>query len=104
MWSMVQLEKSINLVVGTGISASVYDFVKLGCSTLNLDIENVLKVDPTYLRPLEVDALRAETSLMRKSLGWTPALDWKKLMSIMIEDELKKRERVIDWDNLMDKK
>jgi hypothetical protein len=40
---------------------------------------------------------------MRKSLGWTPALDWKNLMSIMIEDEIQNRERVIDWDNIMDK-
>jgi GDPmannose 4,6-dehydratase len=103
MWSMLQQEKSINLVVGTGISASVRDFLNFGCSILNLDVEEVLKIDTSYFRPLEVDALQADTSLMRKSLGWTPLIDWQNLMTIMLEDELQNKERIIDWERLMDK-
>jgi hypothetical protein len=40
---------------------------------------------------------------MRKSLGWTPLIDWQNLMTIMLEDELQNKERIIDWERLMDK-
>lgn len=104
MWEMVQKKESTNLVVGTGKAASVYEFLDYGCKLLNLDVEKVFQINPDYIRPLEVDSLCADTLNMKKTLGWTPSVDWKKLVEIMMEDELKGKERPIIWQNLITEK
>jgi GDPmannose 4,6-dehydratase len=100
MWQMLQLDTPLNLIVGTGISASIGDFLNYSCDLLGLEPEKILEIDDSYLRPSEVDALCANTNEMKNVLGWTPNVDWKLLAKIMIEDELANNERNIIWTKL----
>jgi GDPmannose 4,6-dehydratase len=103
MWQMVQMDSPINLVVGTGKSASVMDFLQHCCNLLNLDLKQIISINNRYFRPLEVDSLCASTDGMKEVLGWIPSVDWKKLGEIMVGDELRGYEESVDWDALISK-
>jgi GDPmannose 4,6-dehydratase len=101
IWQMVQKDIPINLVVGTGKSASVHDFLFHTAELLDLNPHELFEFNEHYLRPLEVDDLRADVSQMQNVLGWKPSVEWQKLAKIMVEDEVLNKERKIDWDALI---
>lgn len=101
IWQMVQRADSLNLVVGTGESASVGDFLSHTANLLDIKVNEILEIDSNYLRPLEVESLCADTTQMQEILGWKPEVSWKELSEIMLQDELLGSERVINWENLM---
>ena len=101
MWQLLQNPEPKNLLVGTGCSASVDEFLDLSCSILKLDKSKVTETSIRYLRPMEVDSLKADNSEMLKVLGWVPQVDWKKLVEIMIKDEVATRESQIDWHEML---
>jgi len=103
MWQMVQLEDSQNLVVGTGESASVGEFLFHTAKLLDINVNEVLEIDSNYLRPLEVESLCADTAQMQEVLGWKPEVSWRRLSEIMVQDELLGAERFINWENLIAK-
>lgn len=102
MWQMLQIDEPLNLVVGTGESTNVLNFIEYCCEKLNLNRLEVLNIDTNYFRPLEVDSLCADTNEMKEILGWIPNFNWANLANIMIEDEIKGSERKIHWDQLME--
>jgi GDPmannose 4,6-dehydratase len=101
IWQMVQKDTPIDLVVGTGKSASVHDFLFHAAELLDLNPHELFEFNEHYLRPLEVDDLRADVSQMQNLLGWKPSVEWQKLAKIMVEDEVLNKERKIDWDALI---
>ena len=104
MWQMLQLDRPCNLVVGTGESTSVSNFIEFCCNKLGLSSEGVISLDTNYLRPLEVESLCAETSEMKEVLGWTPKFNWSHLANIMIEDEIRGSEKIINWSELLEER
>src|SRR5262249_37709757 len=58
MWLMLQQDKPDDYVVATGISHTVREFVEAAFSRAGLDWSKHVEIDPRYLRPTEVDALR----------------------------------------------
>jgi GDPmannose 4,6-dehydratase len=101
MWQMLQKDCPIDLVVGTGVSAKVIDFFRHSSFILDLDPNRLIEIDPSYVRPLEVESLCADTAEMSRVLGWTPKVKWQELAKIMIEDQLINRERKIEWEKLI---
>lgn len=88
MWRMLQQEKPNDYVIGTGEAHSVEDFVKEAFGYAGLDWEERIKCDLRYLRPTEVDLLKADSSRARKELGWEPRITFRELVRIMVDADM----------------
>ena len=90
MYKMLQNNKPEDLVMGTGATYSVKEFVKEAFSYVDLDWEKYVKIDPQYLRPTEVGELVADSTKARENLGWQPKIRFKELVRIMIDADMRK--------------
>jgi GDPmannose 4,6-dehydratase len=89
MWRMLQQEEPEDLVVATGESHSVREFLDEAAGQVGLDWKEFVEFDPRYLRPTEVDELRGDASRAREKLGWKPTVGFKDLVRIMVEADVK---------------
>ncbi len=96
MWMMLQQDSPDDYVIGTGESHSVREFVQLAFAQAGLDWKDVVETDPRYLRPAEVDDLRADASKARRVLGWEPEVGFKELVQIMVDADLSFVERTLN--------
>ena len=48
----------------------------------------IIRVDPRYFRPTEVDALLGDSTKAREKFGWTPKISFKELVKEMTESDL----------------
>jgi GDPmannose 4,6-dehydratase len=104
-WLMLQQPQPEDYVVATGEQHSVRDFVVLAGKSLGMDIEwhgrgveetgvdrntgrTIVRVDPRYFRPAEVDALLGDASRIRDKLGWRPKISFAALVREMVEADL----------------
>lgn len=104
MWLMLQADEPDDFVIATGERRSVRDFCRIVFSTLDLDWEKYVELDPIYLRPAEVDALQGDPSKARETLGWKPKVTVDDLAGMMVEADmtLAKRERTLMDAGLID--
>lgn len=96
MWKMMKHKKPDDFVIATGETHSVKEFVEEAFNVVNLDWQDFVKTDRRFLRPLEVDHLEGDYSKAKKKLGWTPKTKFKKLVKIMVKEDLNRWER---WQN-----
>jgi GDPmannose 4,6-dehydratase len=106
MWLMLQQEKPDDYVIASGETHSVREFTEKAFSALDMKIKwsgkneretgidkksgkTVVRVDPKYYRPTEVDLLIGDPAKARKRLGWKPSISFERLVEIMIK---------ADWD------
>ena len=104
-WLMLQQPQPEDYVVATGEQHSVRDFVVLAAKLLDMDIEwrgrgvdelgvdrnsgrALVRVDPRYFRPTEVDSLLGDASKIRTALGWQPEVSFDALVREMVEADL----------------
>ncbi len=85
MWLMLQQDKPDDYVIATGESYSVRDCLDVAFSTLGLDWQKFVELDPRYLRPTEVDHLRGDASKAREKLGWKPKVSFRELITQMVK-------------------
>ena len=106
-WRMLQQEKPEDYVIGTGIQTSVRRFIeisaeKLGWGGINWEGENtqeigrridngniVIKIDPKFYRPAEVNSLLGDATKAHSKLGWKPTCSLDSLITEMLENDLK---------------
>jgi GDPmannose 4,6-dehydratase len=88
MWRMLQLDEPQDLVIATGESMTVQDFLEASFSKANLDWQNYVKFDEQYLRPAEVDSLIGDPAKAKKLLGWNATVGPTKLAEIMVEHDI----------------
>src|SRR5215510_3634408 len=88
MWLMLQQERPDDYVIATGISHSVRDLVEVAFSHVGLDWEKYVRLDPRFLRPAEVDHLIGDPAKARRVLGWTPEVDFKGLVTMMVDADV----------------
>jgi len=89
MWLMLQQETPGDYVVGTGEAHTVREFVEIAFAQAGLDWKKHVELDARYLRPAEVDHLRADASKARRVLGWEPAVTFRELAAIMVEADMR---------------
>ena len=89
MWLMLQHDVPENFVVATGETHSIRDFLDIAFGHVDLDWNQYVKKDPRFLRPAEVDQLIGDSSKARKKLGWEPTVDFKGLVTMMVDADLK---------------
>jgi GDPmannose 4,6-dehydratase len=88
MWLMLQQERAEDYVIATGISHSVRDLVEVSFGHVGLDWQKHVRLDPKLIRPAEVEHLIGDSSKARAELGWTPSVDFKALVSMMVDADL----------------
>jgi len=88
MWRMLQADEPRDLVVGTGESRSVKEFLAAAFGLVDLDWEPFVTVDPRYFRPTEVEDLRADPSQAKAVLGWAPTVSFDDLVAEMVVADL----------------
>ena len=90
MWLMLQQPTPDDYVVATGVSHSVKDLVQVAFAHAGLEWKEHVGVDPNLLRPAEVDHLIGNSDKARKMLGWEPSIDFKGLIGMMVDADLKR--------------
>jgi GDPmannose 4,6-dehydratase len=90
MWMMLQQERPDDYVVATGISHSVNDLVEVAFGHAGLDWRKHVKLDPSLIRPAEVEHLIGDSSKARAHLGWTPSVDFAALVRMMVDADLER--------------
>ena len=100
MWLMLQQDVPDDYVIATGEQYSVRDFVKeaapyfgmkivwigKGLDEVGIDANTnraVIRVDPKYFRPAEVETLLGDASKAKEKLGWEPKISFKQLVEDM---------------------
>ena len=104
MWLMLQQDKPDDFVIGTGVEHSVREFMVLAFSKKGIELvwegegdqevgkdkktgKIVVRVDPRYYRPTEVNFLKSDPAKAEKQLGWKPKIGLDELVSDMIESD-----------------
>lgn len=123
MWLMLQQNQPEDFVIATGKTTTVRDFVRMAFGELGIELEFtgegineiakvvkcsnkeyqlpvgkvVLKVDPRYFRPTEVDLLIGDATKAQQKLGWKPKYDLAQLVKEMMAGDIKifKREKYL---------
>lgn len=89
MWRMLQQDAPQDLVIGTGRSASIREFLSHSFEAADLRWEDYVRFDERYLRPTEVDELRADASKAASVIDWTPGVSLQQLAHTMVEHDLR---------------
>jgi GDPmannose 4,6-dehydratase len=88
MWLMLQQDKPDDYVISTGISHSVQELIEIAFGHVGLDWNKHVYRDPALLRPAEVEHLLGDASKARAELGWTPNVNFKQLIEMMVDADL----------------
>lgn len=88
IWKMVQGEPD-DFVIATGETHSMQEFVEEVFTYLSLDWKQYVIIDDKLKRPAEVDYLLGDSSKAKRLLGYEVQTNFKDLINIMIEEELK---------------
>ncbi len=108
MWKMLQLDNPQDFVLATGRTTTVREFVEMAFSAVNIPIEwkgprdsieemginpltgkALVKVDPKYFRPSEVELLIGDPTKAKNILGWEAKTSVEELAKIMVASDLK---------------
>jgi GDPmannose 4,6-dehydratase len=90
MWMMLQQDEADDYVIATGESHSVKELVEIAFAHAGLNWEQHVVMDPAFLRPAEVDHLIGDASKAKAQLGWTPSVDFKGLVTMMVDADLER--------------
>ena len=92
IWMMMQQRKPDDYVLATNESHSIKEFVQEACKVAGISISKI-KTSKKYYRPFDVQHLRGDYSKAKKKLGWKPKTKFKKLVKIMIEEDISRWQR-----------
>ena len=119
MWLILQQKQAEDFVIATGVQRSVREFVDATAGELGIALrwegkgkaergvidklrfksndlkpgQVIVRVDPRYFRPAEVDTLRGDAAKARRKLGWRPRIAFRRLVAEMAREDLKAAER-----------
>ena len=114
MWLMLQQDKPEDYVISTGVTTRVRDFIRLAFKEVGVELaftgtginevatvvstentayyfkigQEVVKIDPAYFRPTEVELLIGDNTKAKTNLGWSPKYTLKMLVKEMMESDL----------------
>ncbi len=121
-WLMLQQDEPEDFVIATGVQYSVREFIDATCGELGIKLawqgsgteetatvaeveerglglaaglvgKTIVRVDPRYFRPTEVETLLGDPSKAKQKLGWVPKIGFDQLVEEMVRDDLDKARR-----------
>jgi GDPmannose 4,6-dehydratase len=107
MWRMLQTDEPQDIVIATGVTNTVRDFIERSFEHVDVEVQwegegvdekginkktgqIVIEIDPWYFRPTEVDLLVGDPSKAKKVLEWEPSVQYEELIQIMMKDALER--------------
>lgn len=107
MWRMLQAREPDTYVLATGRTETVREFVRMAFRAAGMDIEfegtgtseiarncrsgrTIMRINPAFHRPAEVDLLIGDASRARQALGWEPVTTLEDLCAFMVEADLRR--------------
>ncbi|SMD13450.1 GDP-mannose 4,6-dehydratase [Sporomusa malonica] len=110
MWMILQQEQPEDYVIATGETHSVREFVELAFRHVGINIiwrgmglnekgvdaasgKEIVRIDPRYFRPTEVEILLGDPTKARKKLGWKSETSFEELVSMMVTADLNNTQR-----------
>lgn len=100
---MLQQDKPEDFVIATGMQYSVRQFIEWTAAALDIQIhwegegvnevgytdgKAIVRIDPRYFRPTEVETLMGDPTKAKQKLGWTPAITAQNMCAEMVEFDL----------------
>ena len=129
MWRILQQDSAEDYVIATGVTTSVRDFVRLSFAEVGVELafegseenevakvvachdpayqleigKTIVKIDPAYYRPTEVDLLIGDPTKSKTKLGWEPKYDLAALVKEMVlcDIEIVKRNYNAQWEHIV---
>lgn len=119
-WMMLQQEEPEDFVIATGVQYSVREFVRWSAAELGIELEFegegvdeigrvaavsgdaapsvqagdiIVRVDPRYFRPAEVETLLGDPTKAKEKLGWVPEITTQEMCAEMVAEDLKTARR-----------
>ncbi len=119
-WMMLQQEQAEDFVIATGLQHSVRDFVRWSAAELGIELrfegqgaaevavvdaiagdrapavragDVIVRVDPRYFRPAEVETLLGDPSKAKSKLGWVPEISAREMCAEMVAEDLRMARR-----------
>jgi GDPmannose 4,6-dehydratase len=109
-WMMLQQDEPDDFVIATGVQHSVREFVEIAAAELEMRVvwqgagveevgieeksgKVIVRIDPRYFRPTEVETLLGDPSKAKEKLGWEPKISFAQLVQEMVSEDLKIAER-----------
>ena len=119
-WMMLQQESAEDYVIATGQQISVRDFARLSAKNIGVELafkgsgvdevgfvesvdnsispnlrvgDEIVKVDPRYFRPAEVETLLGDPTKAKQKLGWVPEVTVEQMCAEMVENDLESAKR-----------
>ena len=119
-WMMLQQDVADDFVIATGVQHSVREFINWSAAELGITLrfegegvdevgivtnitgdnapalnvgDVILKIDPRYFRPAEVETLLGDPSKAKQKLGWTPEITVQEMCAEMVQEDLKAAKR-----------
>jgi GDPmannose 4,6-dehydratase len=115
-WMMLQQDQADDFVIATGSQYSVRQFIEWAAEDLGMELEwrgagvdevgyaevprfgrdpiPIVRIDPRYFRPTEVDTLLGDPTKARVKLGWTPEITARQMCSEMVASDLAEARRM----------
>lgn len=102
-WMMLQQNQPEDFVIATGVQYSVRQFIGWSASELGMQLrwegqginevgywndKPVVKIDPRYFRPAEVETLLGDPTKAKTKLGWTPEITVQEMCAEMVANDL----------------
>ena len=102
-WLMLQQDKPEDFVIATGVQYSVRQFIEKAAAVLGMPIrwegegvnevgywnaQAVIRIDPRYFRPAEVDLLLGDAAKAKRKLGWVPVITLDEMVQEMVAADL----------------
>jgi GDPmannose 4,6-dehydratase len=117
IFRILQHKEPDDFILATGQTYSVREFAQSAAKQLGIDLvwkgtgikekginrkngKTIIKIDPAYFRPSEVEFLLGDSSYARKTLGWKPKVTFEKLVEIMVKhdfDTIKTEAKIAKW-------
>jgi GDPmannose 4,6-dehydratase len=109
-WLMLQQEKPDDFVIATGKQYSVKDFINLAARYLEMKIEwkgkdldevgicdgnEIIKINPRYFRPTDVETLLGDATKAKEKLNWIPKITFEQLVKEMIDHDFKSEKEML---------
>lgn len=119
-WLMLQQDKPEDFVIATGVQYTVRQFIEMGARELGVEItwkghgveevgvvstisgdkapalkvgDEIVKIDPKYFRPAEVETLLGDPTNAKTKLGWTPKITLEEMVAEMMQADLQEAKR-----------
>jgi GDPmannose 4,6-dehydratase len=115
MWLILQQETPEDFVIATGVTTSIRDFIRIACENIGITIrfegvgvdekgivekcdnptwkveigQEIIKVNPYYFRPTEVDLLIGDATKAKETLRWKPKYSLEQMIAEMLEGDLR---------------